>query len=138
MNTEIIKTTIRANRPAISDSSIRTYVSILSTLYKRVFPTDTEYDIKRFDDTKPFIDYLKDFAYNKRKTTLAALVVISGKPEYHKIMMEDVQKDRTQQLKQEKNQKQTDNWLEFDEIKKVVENQEKTASNFTWRIYLWH
>ena len=127
MNSEIIKNTLRENRPNLSDNSIRTYVSILSNLYKKVYPNDTEYDVKKFENTKPFIDYLKDTPYNKRKTILASLVVISGKSEYNKVMMEDVVVHKAQELKQEKNQKQKDNWLEFDEIKKVFDNQEKAT-----------
>jgi len=127
MNTEILKQTIRENRPAISDSSIRTYVSILSNLYRRVFPDDTAYDVKKFSDAKTFINYLKDTEYNKRKTILASLVVISNSKDYNTLMLEDIEKNKADQLKQEKTQKQKDNWLEFDEIKKVVEKYEKTA-----------
>lgn len=127
MNTEILKNTIRANRPNITDSSIRTYVSILSNLYKRVFPNDTEYDVKKFSDAKTFINYLKDTEYNKRKTILASLVVISNSKDYNTLMLEDIEKHKAQELKQEKTQKQKDNWLEFDEIKKVVDREEKNA-----------
>lgn len=127
MNTEIIKTTLRENRPNLSDSSVRTYVSILSNIYKRVYPNDESYDIKKFDNTNLFIDFLKDTPFNKRKTILASLVVISGKSEYNKIMMNDVGEHKAQELKQEKNQKQKDNWLEFDEIKNIFDNQEKAT-----------
>ena len=76
---------------------------------------------------KTFINYLKDTEYNKRKTILASLVVISNSKDYNTLMLEDIEKHKAEQLKQEKTQKQKDNWLEMDEVKKVVEREEKNA-----------
>jgi len=124
---ELIEKTIKENRPKLAESSIKTYKSILSNIYKKVYPTDETIDIKKFDNTKEFINYLKEVPYNKRKTILAGLVVISGKVEYNKMMMEDINSHKAQEMKQEKNEKQTENWIEFDEVKTILANQEKVA-----------
>jgi len=124
---ELIEKTIMENRPTLAKSSIRTYKSILSNIYKKVYPDDDKIDIKKFDNTDDFIKYLHEVPYNKRKTILAGLVVISGKVEYNKIMMEDIKQHKTEEMKQTKNEKQTANWMEFDDVKNILANQEKTA-----------
>jgi len=122
-----IEETLKQNRPLLSDASLRTYKSILSNLYKRVFPNDTEINVSKFGETEKFLEYLKTTPYNKRKTQLASLVVISGKQEYNILMMDDIKKYKENELKQEKTETQTENWLEFSEVQKVVENQAKVA-----------
>jgi hypothetical protein len=50
---------LKKNRPNLSDGSLKTYNSILSNLYKKVFP-DKELDLAKFKDHKKFISFLKN------------------------------------------------------------------------------
>ena len=67
---------IKKNRPHLSASSIKTYKSILKNIYDKCFD-DKEYSMKNFDDDKIILISLKDVPYNKRKTVLAALSVLT-------------------------------------------------------------
>ena len=46
-----IKEYLKEKRDTLSASSLTTYASILKNLYTKVFD-DTEYDMKKFEDTK--------------------------------------------------------------------------------------
>lgn len=122
-----IEKLIREKRPSLADSSIKTYKSVLTNIYKKVYPDDEKIDIDKFDNVTVFLEYLKETPYNKRKTVLASLVVISGKPEYNKLMMQDIHSHKESEMKQTKNEKQTENWLSFNEVKTVLADQEKNA-----------
>lgn len=111
-----VSSLIRELRPKISDSSIKTYVSSLTSLYKRVYGTG-DLDIKKFNDSKTVLEYLKDMPASRRKSVLASLVVITnGNEDYRKQMQEDIYEYQKDIQKQTKNEKQTAYWLEPAEI----------------------
>ena len=68
---------IKAARPNLSPSSVRTYVSILGSLHRKVFGGDV--DIKDFDDSQKIIEFLKSKPPAARKTIYSALTVITKK-----------------------------------------------------------
>lgn len=132
MTTDIFEA-LRAARPNLSDNSLKTYVSTLKNIYKRVFPDDTEIDIMKFNDHKKFIDVLKNLENNKRKSILSALVVISSKngdgvSVYRDLMIKDVKKYNEDQLKNEKTESQKENWVDQDEIKKLFDLYQNEAN----------
>ena len=75
-------------RPTLSEGSLTTYCSILRSLHRKLFGGDIQKD--DFDESDKILKYLDDLPPNKRKTILSALVVISGKPDYRKEMLEDI------------------------------------------------
>ena len=79
-----IKETIMKNRPKLSASSVKTYISILTNIYKGMHGS-TE-DITFFDDDKSILEYLKDKQDSSKKTNLSALDVLTEKPEYKELM----------------------------------------------------
>ena len=81
---EDIKSLLKKNRPAVSDSTIKTYSSIVSNLYKKVSGlTSLDGAIEFFEkNPKKVIEYLKDVPSSSRKTTLASLVVLCEKKEH--------------------------------------------------------
>jgi hypothetical protein len=81
---------IKKKRPTLSEGSLKTYKSILTNLYRKCFPTDDSIDLEKFDDTKCIMNHLKDVPFAKRKTTLAALVVLTENPAYSKLMIDDI------------------------------------------------
>jgi hypothetical protein len=118
---------ILKKRPSLAESSIKTYKSVLSNIYKKVYPNDKEIDIEKFNNVDDFIKQLNDVAFNKRKTILAGLVVISGKKEYNKLMMEDITKHKMEEMKQTKNEKQEENWLDYKDVERIVNENESVA-----------
>lgn len=81
---------LRKKRPNLTESSLKTYKSILTSIYRRCWPTADAIDLKKYNDTECVMEALKDVPFNKRKTTLSALVVLTENPEYSKLMGEDI------------------------------------------------
>ena len=123
-----LKEFIKDKRPSLSASSITTYNSILTNLYKKVFGKDDgEIDTKKFDDTGKILAHLKELPANKRKTVLSALVIITGDKKYRELMLDDI-KEYTHEIgKQEKTESQKASWVEGNEIKSLWETLKKNA-----------
>jgi hypothetical protein len=122
-----IKEKIKENKPNISESSIKTYNSILTNLYKNVYGDD-DYTLKNFNDTDTIIKYLKDLEAPKRKTILASLVVLTDNKKYRDIMLSDIESSRTKSQLQEKTDKQKDNFIDGITISKIYQNLKKKAN----------
>lgn len=110
-----LKKELKIARPTLSESSITTYNSLLCSLFKKVFNNE-DLDVNKFDETKKILDHLSGLPPNRRKTVLSALVVISNKPEYRKVMLEDVNNYNKEMSKQEKTETQEKAWLSDDDI----------------------
>jgi len=122
-----IKEKIKENKPNISESSIKTYNSILTNLYKNVFGDD-DYSMKNFNDTDTIIKYLKDLEPPKRKTILASLVVLTDNKKYREVMLADIESSRTKSQLQEKTEKQKENFIDGNTISKIYQNLKKKAN----------
>lgn len=121
-----IRNKLKENKPNLTPSSIKAYVSTLKNLYKKVYPRD-EFDIRKFNNQKKFLDYLKNTPINKRKTILASLINIcdSDKCEdYRKVMVEDATIYSNEQRMQKKTEKQEASWVEEEELKNIMDNLE--------------
>ena len=121
-----LKSFIKEKRNTLGDSSITTYNSILTNLYKKVFGTG-DIDTKHFDDTEKILAHLKDLTPNKRKTILSALVVITDNKKYREVMLGDIKEYNHDIGKQEKSETQKENWVEGDDIKSLWENLKRNA-----------
>ena len=120
-----LRAELKKLRPTLSDGSLTTYCSILRSLHRKVFDGDIEK--KDFDETEKILNHLEDMTPNKRKTILSALVVISGKPEYRKEMLQDI-KDYTDGMKdQEKSESQKENWVSKDDIVNLYNEHKQDA-----------
>ena len=123
---EIIKETIIKMKPNISKSSVNTYNSILKNLYKRIFG-DGDVVMSNFEETTKILSHLKDIEPNKRKTVLSALVVITDNKKYRDQMMKDIEEYKSNESNQLKNEKQTESWVEKDEIAELYEAMTKNV-----------
>jgi integrase len=121
-----IKEVIKQNKPNISVSSVNTYYSILKNLYKKVFGDDN-IDVKKFDSTGPILSYLKDLEVNKRKTILAALVVVTDNKRYREQMLKDIDEYKTNEASQVKSDKQNDSWVDSNNINDLYKALEHNA-----------
>lgn len=128
MNEELIKL-IKDKRPDISKSSLKTYESILRNLYNKVFKDDGEMDFDKFKDkSSKIIEHLKTMPFNKRKTILSALVVITDNKDYRDLMLDDIKEYNKEQAKQEKTKTQEDNWVDKNELDTLYDTLSKNAS----------
>lgn len=117
---------IKKNRPHLTESSIKTYVSILKNLHAVCFK-DQEMKMSDFNDSKCIMDHLKDMEHKKRKTILAALVVLTGNKHYGETMMEDISKYKTDQLNQKKDGKFAENMIEPTKVEEILKLHERNA-----------
>lgn len=126
---KIIEDKLRENRPNLSNNSVKTYVSILKNLYKKVYP-NVPLDLDNFKNQDKFIKHLEDVDGSKRKTYLSALVVICGDDceKYSSLMNEDGVKYNQEQKKQKRTDKQTENWIEQDYLQNIISNLELEAN----------
>jgi hypothetical protein len=117
MDINELKEVITKNRPKLASSTVKSYISILKSVYQQVYPEDRTIDILKFNDTKKFLDYLmNNFDPSVRKQYLSTLVVLTENDEYRTQMMEDVV--ATQELKEnnEMNSKQRENHITNTEV----------------------
>ena len=101
------------NRENIKASSVKTYISCLSNLIKKM---DGELDVKFFDNTKKILAYLDDKTPVQRKTCLSALFILTKNEDYQKPMLEDIKLVNTQYKEQTKNKKESENWLSQEDL----------------------
>ena len=123
---ELIIAKVKENRPHLSLGSIKTYKSILKNIYDKCFD-DKEYSMKNFDNDKIILTSLEDLPYNKRKTILAALSVLTTNKNYNKVMMEDIKSYQNNEMKQEKTPQQEEGMIPLEEIKELFNNLEHNA-----------
>ncbi len=124
---ENIKNIINEKRPRLGESSVKTYLSILKNIYDKVYPDDTNYSIKKYDNSDKILDSLSDIDLRTRKTWLSALFVLTDNEDYKNQMIKDIEKYNKQIEKQEKDERQKESWVDSDEIKNIYSELEKEA-----------
>jgi integrase len=130
MSTTWLRDYLREKRPNLSESSLITYTSILSTLYKRVFgDSDENPDPKKFEYYEKVLQYLHTMPPPTRKTVLSALIVATGgNEEYRKQMLEDINSYNKQIKTQEKTPQQKESWVDSSHIRAVWEDLQSKAN----------
>jgi hypothetical protein len=135
---------IKTNRPNISDSSVKTYSSILNGLLKRMKTDDPNVFLQQPEEV---LTFLNDMKPSDRKTILSAIIVLLDEKAkdrkskedyftmksdnediiklYRDVMTNDQSLTKQIEMKQEKTDKQEDNWISYDTIKKYHQNMEK-------------
>jgi len=82
--TKVIKT----NKPNISDSSLRTYNSLLKTAYKLMFKDTDNPDVEKFKDVELIKKYLDGRPATSQKTILSALQQVAPCKAFQDMMVE--------------------------------------------------
>jgi len=123
-----IQETITKNRPKITQSSVRTYSSILNNLRKKISgDTDTSDPRWFMENQTKILDFLKGMNPRDRKLRLSALVVVSDEDQkvsnkYREHMLKDIQQYNVEIKQQKKTEKQEKAWISSEDIKKLLEN----------------
>ena len=119
----LIHDTIKENRPKLSESSIKTYISTLFNLHKHLnlksstTTSTTPTTLAFFNDEKPILNYLVDKPPQSRKSILSALYILTNNPKYREQMIVDCKVVNDEYKNQKKDTKERDNWISIDEIK---------------------
>ena len=116
---------IKHRRPKLSDNSIKTYVSILSNLYKKL---DADGGIDFFKkNVKGILHSLGEKHSKTRKSVLAALFVLTEDSEYREQMLSDCKVVNDMYKEQKKDPKQAENWIDIKEIEHIYNQLKDTA-----------
>lgn len=124
-----IESIIRNNKPNISESSVKTYNSILTNLYVHVFGDDDCNMVDFILNQDKIIKYLEDYEPKRRKTILAALVVLTNDKKYRDLMLADIESAQIKSHQQEKTEKQKDNFIDGITISEIFKNLRKRANS---------
>jgi integrase len=119
---------IKSRKPNISAGSLKTYRSLLSSLFKAReldIPEGIE-SIKHSGDTMQFInEAYADRPLSTRKTLLAALNAVEPSVIYFAEVSKMSNDYKKQEQKQEKTEKQEENWMNFKQVTALVKSVEK-------------
>lgn len=104
-----LKEELKKKRPNLSEQTLKTYVSVLRSLWKKMHKDD-EFSMNKLQlkTIKPIIE---DMVLASRKTTLSALYVLTENDDFKKLMMEDIEKTNQLNSKQEMNEKQKNSYV---------------------------
>ena len=113
---KIVSESLKSKRPNLSDKSLKSYVSTLINLPKKMEdkPDNINYFEKNVDK---IIKFLKDKPSRSRKSVLSPLVVITDNKKYKELMRSDIENYDTSVKKQEKTPTEEKNWMDFENIK---------------------
>ena len=109
-----IRTALKEQRPNLSDSSLRTYSSVLSNAYKAVYPKDESIEIKKFANDADFMKHIATMPHPS--TLLAGLVVLTKNAEYQKAMNKKIVEHKSDEQNQTKNDKQKESMIPKEEV----------------------
>jgi hypothetical protein len=120
---------IKASRPKISAGSLKTYNSLLRSMYKGAFGADDKPNPKLFTSkSTDILQYLSSKTANTRKTYLAALVAIAPTVEaYQTEMMSDIKKHTAETNKGEMTDKLEESAITADEIRTITADLKQNA-----------
>lgn len=127
---------LKSNRPKLSDSTLKTYQSIINSLYRKMHmqrdgSVDAVYKFFQDEPTK-VLDFLKDILPNNRKTILAALVVLCIGHEcidkYRDQMLKDAEVANKEQRLQIKSITQKESWISQTDVMKVYRSLERKVA----------
>lgn len=119
---------LKKKRVHLSEGSLKTYNSLLKTIYKKVFENTDKPDIEKFKEQEKILKFLEDKSSSSRKTYLASLICIAPDvEEYKKVMNKDMADYKEEMDKQVMNDKQAENNISSSEIFDMWKDYKKTA-----------
>jgi hypothetical protein len=117
---DLIKEKIIKERPKLTEASLKTYISYLNTLYKKLNGTD---GLAFFTKSKKqIIDAIKEREPNGRKTLLSALFILTGIEEYKHLMLEDCKTVNDKYKQQKMSPEEKENWITTEDIREKYES----------------
>jgi len=119
----------KSKEKELSSNSLKTYGSIITSLFREVFKNKGNLKPALFNDNfKEVVAYLENYSVNRRRNIFTALYSYTNNETYQKLMTTDVKDYMEIMKKQEKSTKEQENWIEFDEVKKKLVELKKHAN----------
>jgi hypothetical protein len=119
---------LKKRKPNMSANSVKTYNSLLRSVYKNVFGNINDVSLKHFEDHKQIMEFLNEKSFGTRKTYLAALVCIAPDvAEYKTQMMEDIKEYNEETSKSELTDKLENSAINHDEIEALADRLKRDA-----------
>ena len=117
---EIIIDKLKKNRPNITDSSIKTYVSNLVSINKKL---NGKHEMSFYDDYEPILKFIEkeDMSLQTKKTLLSALYIMTNIKEYREKMIAYCNEVNNKYKEQKLTDKQKEHRISFDDVKEKVE-----------------
>jgi len=112
----------RENKPSISENSIRTYTSLLRTVYTKQFSKTAVFDFDWFENTDTLLEIIKTKPTSTQLTILSALIGFTKNNQPYKIHLELITAEKIKIPTEIKSPVQETNWITFDEVKNVFED----------------
>ena len=125
----IIKKIIQDKRPSLSEGSLKTYCSLIKSVFVSAYPEDKEFDVGKLKNIPHVMAAVHKFSVAKQRTCLASLVVITGVEEYKTHMMEMNKEASAINATGEKNEKQAANWIDKSQIEGICLAHKKDADS---------
>ena len=125
---EILTKKLKEKRPNITDSSIKTYISNLISVNKKL---NGKHDVDFYNHTAPIFKYIEEEmnSLQTKKTLLSALYIITDIKEYREKMIEYCNAVNKNYKEQKLNDKQKEHRITFDEVKSKVEESLNNLKN---------
>jgi hypothetical protein len=118
----------QSKQKELSSNSLRTYGSIIKSLFKEIFNNRGDLKPAIFNNKiNDVVKYLEDYPVNRRRNLYTALFSYTNNETYQKLMTSDVKDYMNIMNHQEKSQQQEKNWIEFDEVKKKLKELKQRA-----------
>jgi integrase len=109
-----IQTVLRTNRPNVTESSIKTYTSIVSKLCKRL---GLEFSPLVFIDNKSILmNYLKDVPISTQRSVISAIIAIHEDEDFKELLDRANQDYNAEKATGKKTDKEEQNWVTQNEI----------------------
>jgi hypothetical protein len=124
---------IKEAKPEISESSCKTYNSLLRSIYKNVFGDTKNIDMRNFGKADKITEWLSAKPFNVRKTYLAALVAIEPEQKkYKEMMLGDINEYNREVNKQELTTKLENSAITQEEIDGILAKLKASAEHI-WK-----
>jgi len=117
-----IRDRLFANKPDISPSTLKTYTSLLTSLYLEDHTKNSNVNFDWFDNDVRIKELIINRPLSSQKTILSGLVAITPLETYKENIMEINQIQNEDVIDQEKTQKQETNWLDWKDVVDVFIN----------------
>ena len=118
---ESIINKLKKNRPNITESSIKTYVSNLVSINKKL---NGEHNMSFYDDYKPILNFIEkeEMSLQTKKTLLSALYIMTHVKEYREKMIAYCNEVNNKYKEQKLTDKQKEHRISFEDVKEKVED----------------
>ena len=134
MKEQIMKRFIE-RRPNMTMTTLKTYTSLIHNFIKsydenlKIYPSELIADKPR-EVAEIIRTFYSDRPITSIKTLYAALFSLTGNDAYHLEMMSLSQKVDKENAKQEKTQKQEENWLSFEQVERTLNSLHQVAKRY--------